>query len=115
LAAVGLVGLTMATFGPFFHIALAYALLAVAFGAAVCSLWWADRAAHAATVQGLGRRDARRGWILSGIALLLILYYAVTWIYLVVFFPIALVIGLIGWSIHLGRVERSGARPKVGP
>jgi hypothetical protein len=110
-----LVGLTMATFGPFFHIALAYALLAVAFGAAVCSLRWADRVAHAEDVQGLGRRDAHRGQALSGIALLLILYYTGAWVLLVVFFPIALVVGLIGWSVHLSRVQRSCVRPDVGP
>lgn len=114
-AAIGLVGLTMATFGPFFHIALAYALLAGAFGAAVCSLRWADRVAHAETVPGLGRRDAHRGQVLSGIALLLIFYYTGAWVLLVVLFPIALVVGLIGWSVHLSRVQRSCVRPDVGP
>jgi hypothetical protein len=109
LVAVGLVGVTMATFGPLFLIEVAYGLLAVAAIVAVFSLSWADRVAHSAAADRSVRRDARQGRILSGIALLLILYYSGAWILLVDFLPAALFVGLIAWSLHQRRVAHSGA------
>jgi O-antigen/teichoic acid export membrane protein len=107
--AVGLVGVTMATFGPLFSIEVAYGLLTVSFIAAVFSLSWADRVAHSATAQRNVRRDARRGRILSGLALLLLLYYTGAWIFLIEFLPAVLFVGLIVWSLHQKRVAHSGA------
>jgi hypothetical protein len=109
LVAVGLVGVTMATFGPLFLIEVAYDLLAAAAIVAVLSLSWADRVAHSAAAERSVRRDARRGRILSGIALLLILYYSGAWILLVDFLPAALLVGLIAWSLHQRRLAHSGA------
>jgi hypothetical protein len=109
LVAVGFVGATMATFGPLFLIEVAYGLLAVSFIAAVLSLSWADRVAHSAAAQRSVRRDARRGRILSGLALLLILYYTGAWFLLIEFLPVVLFVGLIAWSLHQRRVAHSGA------
>jgi hypothetical protein len=110
LVAVALVGVTMATFGPAFRLAVGYGLLSGAFVAAVFAMVWADRVGHSQTPVRRARRDARSGQFLSGIALVLILYYTGTWILLVFAWPLALAVGLVAWSLHRDRIVR-----KVGP
>jgi hypothetical protein len=104
LVAVALVGATLATFGPSFHLPLAYGLLANAVVAATCGFAWADRVAHARTAVPMARRQARSGQVLSGIALVLILYYTGIWIFLVLAAPLVFVVGLLAWSLHRARV-----------
>lgn len=113
LVAMALLGGTMATFGPSFHLALGYALLSSAFVAAALALVWADRVGHSRTLIRRTRRNARSGQILSGIALMLILYYTAAWILLVIAGPLIVAAGLIVWSLHRSRIDHDIAAREV--
>jgi hypothetical protein len=110
LVAVAMVGITMATFGPLFHLAMGYALLAGAFIAAAFAIRWADRASHSRAAVRRALRDARGGQILSGAAIILISYLSGGWILLATVWPLALFFSLVAWSLHRDRIAR-----EVGP
>jgi len=113
LAAMFFVGTTVATFGPLFHLWMGYGLLACALIAAALGLRWADRAGHATALSVAARRDALGGRLLSGFAVLAVLYYTGAWVFLIPLWPLVLFVGLLAWAVHRGRVGRSGTGREV--
>lgn len=113
LMAMFFVGTTVATFGPLFHLWIGYGLLACALIAAALGLRWADRAGHATALSVAARRDALGGRLLSGFAVLVVLYYTGAWLFLIPLWPLVLFVGLLAWAVHRDRVGRSGTGRKV--
>lgn len=113
LAAMFFVGTTIAMFGPLFHLWLGYGLLACAIVAAALGLRWADRAGHATALSVAARRDALGGRLLSGFAVLAVLYYTGAWLFLIPLWPLVLFVGLVAWAVHRGRIGRSGTGREV--
>ena len=110
LAAMFFVGITIATFGPLFHLAMGYGLLACALLASAFGLRWADRAGHATELSFAARRNALGGRLLSGFAILAVLYYTGAWLFLIPLWPLVLFVGLLAWAIHRDRVGRDSGR-----
>lgn len=104
----------MATFGPLFHIAMGYALLAGSAVASALSIRWADRVGHLETAAQRSRRDARIGQVLSGVSLLFVLYYTGAWVFLILLWPLVLSAGLLVWGIHKDRIDRAAASREAG-
>jgi len=113
LVAMFFVGITIATFGPLFHLWLGYGLLACALIAAALGLRWADRAGHATALSVAARRDVLGGQLLSGFAVVAALYYTGAWLFLIPLWPLVLFIGLLAWAVHRVRVGRSVTRREV--
>lgn len=113
LVAMSFVGTTIATFGPLFHLWMGYGLLACAIVAAALGLRWADRAGHATVLSVAARRDALGGRLLSGFAVLAVLYYTGAWLFLIPLWPLVLFVGLLAWAVHRDRVGRSGTGREV--
>lgn len=109
LGAMFFVGTTIATFGPLFHLWMGYGLLACALIAAALGLRWSDRAGHATALSVAARRDALGGRLLSGFAVLVVLYYTGAWLFLIPLWPLVLFVGLLAWAVHRDRVARGGA------
>jgi hypothetical protein len=114
LVAMSFVGITIATFGPLFHLAIGYALLACALLAAAFGLRWADRAGHAIELSAAVRRDALGGQLFSGLAILVVLYYTGAWLFLIPLWPLVLFVGLLAWAVHRDRVGQNVGREVRG-
>ena len=113
LVAMFFVGTTVATFGPLFHRWMGYGFLACALIAAAVGLRWADRAGHATRSSVAARRDGLGGRLLSGFAVLSVLYYTGVWLLLIPLLPFVLLVGLLAWAIHRERVGRLAASREV--
>lgn len=113
LVAMFFVGTTIATFGPLFHLWMGYGLLACALIAGALGLRWADRVGHATALSVAARRDALGGRLLSGFAVLAVLYYTGAWLFLIPLWPLVLFVGLLAWAVHRDRVGRSGTGREV--
>jgi len=114
LLAIALIGITLATFGPFFFLSLAYVLISAAGAFALLGWRWADRVLHLAKTQSRVRTDAQIGRILSIVSLLFVLYYSGLWILLAVTWPIVLFFGLLAWSAHRARVNARDPSTEAG-
>lgn len=106
LAAIALVGVTLATAGPSFYLPVAFTLLTAAGVAAVLGLASADRVRHVEPEVRATRRDASSGQILSLVALLFILYLTGVWVLFLFLWPIVAFAGLMAWAMHRDRVSR---------
>ncbi len=114
LLAIALVGITLATFGPFFFLSLAYVLMAAAGAIALLGWRWDDRVLHLARTRSRVRTDAQIGRILSTVSLLFVVYYSGLWILLAVTWPIVLLFGLLAWSAHRARVAARDPSTEAG-
>lgn len=111
LAAVFLLSLTFATFGPWFNLALAYGLMIAAMPVALLGLWWADQAAHEA------KRDptrtngiyAKSGTALSIATLLVATYFTGLFAFVLVFWPLVALGLLVLHAFHRASIPESGA------
>jgi hypothetical protein len=115
LWAVFLASFALATFGPWFNLTLGYTLMIASFVAACFGVGWADRASHE------GKRNpaiangiyAKSGAALSILALLVSAYYSGLFVFLVVFAPLWMIVGLLLYALHRSIVD-TAARKGVG-
>lgn len=106
---MALVGATMATFGPWFFLPLAYVLLPSAFVDAALGLVWAHRLGHSRTAVRSARWEARSGQVLCGVALVVIVYLTGVWVLLVLAGPFIVVAGFLAWLVHRARIDHETA------
>ena len=102
LAALGIVCLALATFGPWFNLLLGYGLMVASMAVAVVGIWWADRSAHEAR-----RNPALTNWIyaksgatLSVVALILSTFYTGFIVVVLLFWPLWFIALLLTWAFH---------------